>query len=343
MYSRKALASSPVVRIAPSCGQIDLGPRDATDPVEWEITHVKAKVLDAIKQSAAIPSVPQVVTRFLEIMQNPEFDYDDLVRILAADAGTVGEILRLVNSALFGVRNKIVSLRQALTLLGPMRTRSMLLGRYLVDSISTKQVHGLDMKYFWRRSLTSPVVASRLAEKMSGERREVAFIAALLADVGIAILAEALPDRYRHIAERYVPGGEPFDDQDELAAVEMTHGEVSAMVLSHWSLPETVTKSVNLHQSANPGSDETAAIARILNASDTIAQVLCEIPCPENASEVCINAVAFAGIDVDVLVRQLPHIENDIEELAAVLRIDVIPSNVYAQIALAIEDSLASA
>ena len=169
------------------------------------------------------------------------------------------------------------------------------------------------------------------------------FIAALLADVGIAILAEALPDRYHRIAERYVSGGEPFDDQDELAAIEMTHGEVSAMVLSHWSLPETVTKSVNLHHSVNPGHDETAAIARILNASDTIAQVLCEMPCPENASDVCINAVAFAGIDVEVLVQQLPHIENDIEELAAVLRIDVIPSKVYAQIALAIQDSLASA
>ncbi|MCH8150376.1 MAG: HDOD domain-containing protein [Planctomycetes bacterium] len=303
---------------------------------------MKAKILDAIKNSAAVPSVPQVVTRFLEIMQNPEFNYDDLVRILAADAGTVGEILRLVNSALFGVRNKIVSLRQALTLLGPMRTRSLLLGRYLVDSISSKTVPGLDMKYFWRRSLTSSVVASHLAEKMRGERREVVFIAALLADVGIAILAEAFPCRYRHIAERYSPGREPFSADDELAAVDLTHGEVSAMVLSHWSLPETVTKSVNLHQSANPGNDEAATIARILNASDSIAQVLCDIPCPDNASEVCVNAVSSAGIDVDVLIKQLPHIENDIEELASVLRIDVISSNIYAQIATAIQDSLAS-
>ena len=224
----------------------------------------------------------------------------------------------------------------------PMRTRSLLLGRYLVESLSTKQVRSLDMKYFWRRSLTSSVVASRLAEKMLEERREVAFVAALLADVGIAILAEALPDRYRHIAERYASGGEPFDAEDELAAVDMTHGEVSAMVLSHWSLPDTVTKSVNLHQSANPGSGDAAVIARILNASDSIAQVLCEIPCPENASEVCIDAVAFAGIDVEVLVQQLPHIESDIEELAAILRIDVIPSNVYARIAVAIQESLAA-
>lgn len=303
---------------------------------------MKAKILDAIKQSAAVPSVPQVVTRFLEIIQNPDFDYDDLVRILAADAGTVGEILRLVNSALFGVRNKIVSMRQALTLLGPMRTRSLLLGRYLVDSMSTKKVAGLDMSYFWRRSLTSSVVASRLAEKARPNHREEVFIAALLADVGIAILAEALPDRFRHIAERYVPGGAPFDIADELDAVEMTHGEVSAMVLSHWSLPDIVTKAVNLHQSAKPGDDDAAGIARLLNASDSIARVLCESPVSEEASEVCIRAMSFAEIDVDLLIQQLPHIENDIEELAAILHIDVNPGNVYAEISAAVQSALAA-
>ena len=109
---------------------------------------MNARVLDAIKKSAAVPSVPQVVSRFLEIMQDPNFDYGDLVKALSVDPGTVSEILRLVNSALFGVRQKIVSLRQALTLLGPKRTRSILLGRFLVDTIAQKQVTGLDWATF---------------------------------------------------------------------------------------------------------------------------------------------------------------------------------------------------
>ncbi|MGD2110653.1 MAG: HDOD domain-containing protein, partial [Phycisphaerae bacterium] len=89
---------------------------------------MKASVLETIKKSAAVPSMPQVVLRFLEIMQDPGFEYRDLVKVLSADAGTVSEVLRLANSALFGVRNKVVSLQQALTLLGPKRTRSLLLG-----------------------------------------------------------------------------------------------------------------------------------------------------------------------------------------------------------------------
>ena len=236
------------------------------------------KVIEAIKKSAAVPSVPQVVTRFLEIMQDPDFDYNDLVKVLSADAGTVSEILRLVNSALFGVRHKIVSLRQALTLLGPMRTRSLLVGRYLVDTMAQKDVKGLDMGYFWRRSLASSVVSSRLAESTLPHQREEVFIGALLADIGIPILSEAMPDKYKSITVRYAPQGVPFTAEEELDAVEATHAQVSAMVLSHWSLPDTVATAVNLHQSDNPGQGDAATIARILRASDVIARHLCESP-----------------------------------------------------------------
>jgi len=303
---------------------------------------VNAKVLEAIKQSAAVPSVPKVVTRFLEIMQNPDFSYDDLVRILSADPGTVSEILRLVNSALFGVRHKIVALRQALTLLGPMRTRSLLLGRYLVDSMSKRKVPGLDMTYFWRRSLTASVVASRLAEKARPKYRDEIFIGALLADVGIAILAEAVPESYGVFAKRYVPRGKPFGPEEELRAVDLTHGDVSAMVLSHWSLPDLVATAVNLHQSECPGDSEPAQLAKILYAADSIGRVLCEVPDSEEAADTCIKAVTIAGVSLETLVAQLPRMESDIEELAQVLKIDVIPSKVYAQIAGAVQAKLVS-
>lgn len=301
---------------------------------------MKAEVLETIKKSAAVPSVPQVVLRFLEIMQDPKFQYSDLVKVLSADAGTVSEVLRLANSALFGVRNKIVSLRQALTLLGPKRTRSILLGRYLVDTMSTKQVAGLDMSYFWRRSLASSVVASHFAARKTPSLRDEASIAALLADIGIPILAEAMPKAYAPIVAQYQPHGASLTIEQEQEAVEVTHAEVGAMVLSFWSLPEEVTRPVNLHQSPSPGTGETAAVARILNASDRIAKLLCEVRDAADICNVCTEATSFIGTDVGAVLELLPTIERDIEDLADALRIDVIPSNVYALIAKSIQDHL---
>jgi len=301
---------------------------------------MNARILETIKKSAAVPSMPQVVLRFLEIMRDPNFDYSDLVKVLSTDAGTVSEILRLANSALFGVRNKVVSPKQALTLLGPKRTRSLLLGRYLVDALAKKKSCGLDMSYFWRRSLACSVVASHFAEAVLPRQRDEAFIAALLADIGVPILAEALPDKYAAIVARYTPHGAVVTAEQEQAAVEVTHGQVSAMVLSHWTLPDTVSAAVNLHQSANPGFGPVATIARVLNAADRIAVLLCEVTEADVIVRVCNDATAFVGVEMGTLVKLLPTIEQNIEELADALRIDVIPSTVYALVAKTVQQSL---
>jgi HD-like signal output (HDOD) protein len=301
---------------------------------------MNARVLETIKKSAAVPSMPQVVLRFLEIMQDSNFDYADLVKVLSTDPGTVSEILRLANSALFGVRNKVVSPKHALTLLGPKRTRSLLLGRYLVDTLSKKKVAGLDMGYFWRRSLAGSVIASHFAEAVLPRQRDEAFIGALLADIGVPILAEAIPAKYAKIVARYTPHAAPVDVEEELEAAEVTHAQVSAMVLSHWTLPDSVSAAVNLHQSSNPGSGPVATVARVLNAADRIAVLLCEVPEVDTILRVCTEAAAFVGVELDVLVKLLPTIENDIEELADALRIDVIPSSVYALVAKTIHEKL---
>lgn len=303
---------------------------------------MNANVLDAIKRSAAIPSLPQVVTRFLEVIQDPNFEYAELAKVLSVDPGTVSEILRLTNSALFGVARKITSLHQALTLLGPKRTRSLVLGRYLVEAMGDRSIPGLDASYFWRRSLATAVLSARFGEVVAPRFRDELFICALLADIGIPVLAQAFPTQYQPIASRHAPHGTPFSDDEEREAVEVTHGEVSAMVLTHWKLPEHICTAVNCHHAGPLSSDQPEAVfARLISASDKIAKLLCEIPDIDQVAPVCAEATQAAGIDLQVLAKVLDEIESDVEELAQILRIDVIPSSVYAMIAKAIQQALA--
>ncbi len=304
---------------------------------------MNANVLETIKKSAAVPSVPQVVLRFIQIMQDPEFEYAHLVKALSADPGTVSELLRLANSALFGVRNKVVAPKQALTLLGPKRTRSLLLGRYLVDSMSKRSSAGLDMSYFWRRSLTTSVIAARFAQKQIPRMQDEAFISGLLADIGVPILAEAFPTQYAPIVAEYRPHGSYVSCEQEINVAEVTHAQVSAMVLAHWTLPDSIVSAVNLSHSEKPGSGDVAAVARILHAADPISKLLCEVPSADAITSTCESSLAFVSLDEMTLVQMLPTIEADLEDLAEALRIDVIPSKVYSLIAKAVEEKLMSA
>ncbi|MCH7700202.1 MAG: HDOD domain-containing protein [Planctomycetes bacterium] len=301
---------------------------------------MNADVLEAIKKSAAVPSMPQVIVRFLEVIQDPSFEYTELVKVLSVDPGTVSDLLRLTNSALFGVRREVTNLRHALTLLGPRRTRSMVLGRYLVATLGDDVSHGLDLSYFWRRSLSSAVLATRFASVVAPRLRDEAFISGLLADIGIPILAEAFPTPYAELAGRYAPRTKPFDCADELKAVGVTHAEVSAMVLDDWGLPDLICNAVRRHHSAPEPDDDAAILSRILGATDRLAVVLCEAPDPETVGQVCVEATDAIGMDLKVFYDLLGDIENDIEELASTLRIDVISSTVYALIAKTIQGKL---
>jgi HD-like signal output (HDOD) protein len=297
---------------------------------------------ESIMASAAVPSMPQVATRFLEVIQDPNFDYDHVVKVLSVDAGTVSEILRLSNSALFGVTRKVTSLKQALTLLGPRRTRSLVLGRYLVEAVSNGGSGDIDTTYFWRRSLVSAVLGARIADTRIPELRDEVFLAGLLGDIGITILAQALPADYGGLARRYTPQGVPFTQDEEIAAMGTCHAEVSAMVLNAWSLPEIICRSVRLgHTDQVETTEVVGQMGRILNAADRVARLLCEIPNVHTCAASCAEATDLVGIEPSQLIPILAAVEADGQELATILKIDVLSSSVYTKIASAIGDRLA--
>ena len=166
----------------------------------------------------------------------------------------------------------------------------------------------------------------------------------MLADIGVAILSNALGEQYDPIATRYRPKGLPFTDDEERESVGVTHAEVSAMVLSGWGLPETICMAVNLQQSLTVKPvDAATRIARILNASDRIAALLCEVPEPDMAAITCAEAMAFINVDLKTLVNILDDIEKDVEELASILRTDVIPTSAYDLIAQSVQRQLTPA
>ncbi len=305
------------------------------------------QVLALIEQSAAIPTMPQVVTRFIELSADPDYELDDLVEVLSSDPGITSELLRMTNSALFGLARKVTSLKQSVALLGMARVRTLVLGRYLVERMQqgSELPSEYDRDYYWRRSLTQAVLASRLAEHLAPRHRQEAFVAGLLADTGIVVLAQAMPDRYQSLLTEYVPlkGKRLFDMEAERLGV--THADVSALVLEKWMLPELVVSSVRRHhESFGQTATEEDQIAHIVAASDTVSKLLCEKPDHTTVAENCRKALDGLGIGTAGLARVLGQIQDDIQQFADLLGVSVIRSNVYNRaIQLIQEDLLATA
>jgi HD-like signal output (HDOD) protein len=284
---------------------------------------METAVIEMLKRSAAIPSLPQVAARFLEITQDPDFDYRDVVEVLSSDAGATGEILRLANSALFGVTRQVSSLPQALTLLGLRRIRSLVLSRYVVDSVDRNRSTRLDIHYYWRRSLSCGVLAGQLAAYVEPQLREEAFIAGLLADIGVVILDEAMPTDYGPASAEYRPNGEPLPAAEELTLVGVTHAQASALVLAHWQLPDVVCEAVKWHP-WDLEAMQASPLARLVGAADLLGKYLCDAqPDVARAVEACRLIDAGLRPGPGVLAKILSVVEPLIREFADTLGVQV--------------------
>lgn len=286
-----------------------------------------------IQISASIPSMPAVAVEILGMLENPEFAYEDLATALSVDPGAAADILRLTNSPLFGLSGEVKVLHQALTLLGPRRTRSFVLGRYLVESIGRYTPPNLDMSYFWRRSLLRAVLAARFADSVLPREREETFMAALLADIGVAILAEAFVDAYSNIVAGYCPEGR-FTESLESKMLGATHSQTGAAVLRYWKLPDFLCQAVLHHHDERSESTESPIVAaRMINAADQMAAMLCEMPDDHRIAEVLSKTAALIDRDTEFVVHVLQDVDHEVAELASLLHLDVLPSELCRTIA----------
>jgi len=300
-------------------------------------------ILQAIRQTAFVPSMPAAAARFIELCMREDPEFDDLVDVLSTDAGMASEILRLANSPFFGVTQRICSLKQALTLLGLVKTRSLVMGRYLVQQIDKLECPTLNHTHFWRRSITCATLAARFSEAGGEELQEEAFICGLLADIGVVVLAGAVPDRYETIAREYEPLHGDRWVARELHHVGISHATVSALILHDWQLPATIVEAVRCHHDnlhLSPGKRRFKRIACLVGAASDAVELLLEVRSPARTRELCARASAKSGLQPDTLIGTLLSIEDHLADLAALLRIRIEPAKSHDRITQELEAQL---
>lgn len=297
-------------------------------------------VTHAIESQQALPAAPDVVARLMQITKNQEYRTSEVVQLITSDAGLATDVLRLANSALLGGGRKLTSISEAIVRLGANQVRTLVLGRGLIDAFQRTRVPDFDMSYFWRRSLATAALSARFAEAIGNIPTDMAFTCGLLADIGILVLARAMPDKYAPILSQYVPqhGDEMVVSETELLGG--THADISAMALEKWSLSEDVIQSVRYHHSVElpDVTPRVKHLAHILNGAGEIARFLSEARNKSIVRSMCLWAVETIGVRTNVLQSVLKKVESDINELAQALRVDIVSSKVFELLASAIAE-----
>ena len=211
-------------------------------------------------------------------LASEEVSFTLLSDLIEKDTVLAGNILRVVNSALYGRRGTINSVRHAIALLGVNKLRNTVLGMSIARMwAKVKTPGGWSMKNFNMHSVAVAVLSDRLAQEIGVSYPEGAFISGLLHDLGRLLIAVALSGDYGEIARLYA-AGERSLCECEREVLGLDHAEISATALAAWNLPEPIQSAARYHH--RPDDDSAlqsggaAELSRVVYAADNYVNFL---------------------------------------------------------------------
>ena len=134
---------------------------------------IKVEAIASLLKS--FPSMPGAAVKLLALVDDPDMSVSQIEAILRHDAGLTANLLKLANSAYFGIPTKIGSVRQAVLILGFKRLIQMVIAA-CVSAIMDKPVPGYDLPpgELWRHSIAVSVAAEGLVKELKiGDRKSV--------------------------------------------------------------------------------------------------------------------------------------------------------------------------
>ncbi len=265
-------------------------------------------------------SVQQVIALTSDINSSPR----DLVKVIDHDPVLTIKILKVANSAYFGLSRKIVSINHAVVYLGLNTVKHVALAIAAIGSLPKTNKAGFDMDDFLLHSLTSAVLTRALARKMGIPEGEAAnfFVAGLLHDIGQVVFAQFRPKEFAEALQLSQANDIPLH-QTEYSIFGHDHSEVGAVLCEKWSFPEPFCQSIRLHHIPSAGRDDGPVRKSLFVANLLASRVNAPTNAPASFHETDLPPWIFRtfGSDFDTILRELPSLQTDLHQATSLLRV----------------------
>jgi putative nucleotidyltransferase with HDIG domain len=214
------------------------------------------KLNEILSKVKSFPTMPGAGLKMLALLEEADTSVSEIKEVLRFDPGLTANILKLANSAYFGIPSKVGSLKQAVILLGLKRLIQLVVAS-CVSAIMDKTVPGYDLPPgdLWRHSIAVSIAAEALVKDKKRIDSEDIFTPALLHDVGKLVLGSFVKDELEAI-ESIAAKGVPFVVAENMI-LGTDHAEIGAQILVQWNFPPEIINAVRWHH--DPDSVEKSS------------------------------------------------------------------------------------
>ena len=239
-------------------------------PEAGPVNHRKESSISAVVgQCRALPPMPEILARAREVMADENASFSEIDKVLETDRAMATRLLRLANSAYYGLSIPISTVQQAAAVLGVQTIYEILIVVSSSKMISRQiKGYGLSAREVWEHSLSVAYGGKFLAEKLFPELVNDAFMAGLIHDAGLLLLDPHIQEHSERIQAHFAEGGTIYETEMEIFGFD--HGELAAHYLPQWKLPANQIHAVRFHH--NPSMSGNDILSYILHVADFIGR-----------------------------------------------------------------------
>jgi putative nucleotidyltransferase with HDIG domain len=218
---------------------------------EFSLEHGKRvgndHVRELVTRIGQLPALPDLYRQINDLLESERCSADRLGQIIGQDIAMTAMILKLANSAFFGLRHTISSATEAVSYLGIDLLKALILAHGLFGQVGSFRIPGFTLHHLWEHCLSVAASARHMAEtERNGLQPSECFTAGILHDIGILILASRLPEDYARVLDINRRAGGDLEAA-EFHVFGATHSEVGAYLLSLWGIPHPVVQAAAHH------------------------------------------------------------------------------------------------
>ena len=211
------------------------------------------------------PTFPQGVMKLMRLLRDPDSDIKEIAEALSWDPGLVLRLLKLVNSAAFGVSKPIDSVPHAVSMLGRSQLEQLVLGVAVKECLPRVSNPAFDSSRFWYAAFLRAALARNLADRLHPAASTQSFTGGLLQDMAVPLLVKARGDEYGRVLQDWHGSPRARLHVLEREVLGFSHDEVGGHLAQTWELPETLQTLIQCHHQDDLSDREFPAALRLVS------------------------------------------------------------------------------
>ncbi|MCS6950669.1 MAG: HDOD domain-containing protein [bacterium] len=231
------------------------------------------KLQQLVQTIRDLPALPEVVVRVMRMTEDPRTDAQSIARVIATDQAMAARVLKLANSAFYGLPRRVSTLSEAVVILGFRTIKNLAIAASTFELLN-REIAGywLQRGELWRHSLACAIGAQLIARRVRLPVVEEAFVAGLLHDIGKVAINLFVREQFDQIMECALKERIAFVEAEQ-AVLGFNHAMAGGLIAEKWNLPPSLVAVIKYHHQPSSAPEREPMIS-IVHLADVLSITL---------------------------------------------------------------------